>query len=125
MRGVEVILDAIVATTGKFFGDVGPLISKLFMLVKNLLLLTLVDWRLIDVWVQVIVPSLAALFACARTNFEFFLKLVCYESPLFGAILLDEFHDCIILLLGPELTRGLLLLAVAHTDLLGCSLSMS
>ena len=60
MRGVEVILDAIVATTGKFFGDVGPLISKLFMLVKNLLLLTLVDWRLIDVWVQVIVPSMRA-----------------------------------------------------------------
>ncbi len=57
MRGVEVVLDAVVGATGKFFGNVSPLIAQLLVQIKNLLLFCLVDGCLIDVGVQVVGPS--------------------------------------------------------------------
>ena len=56
MRGVEVIFDAVVRATGQLFGDVGPLVSQLFVQIKNLFLLRLVNWGLVDVRVEMIVP---------------------------------------------------------------------
>ena len=75
------------------------------MQVKNLLLFTFIDWCLIDVWVQMIVPStkyrlgslgfrvskvgdipFTALLASASSNFEFNLELVCNKGPLFCAV---------------------------------------
>lgn len=118
MCRVEVIFNTIVAASWQFFGYVRPFVAEFFVLVKNLFLFTFVDRCLIDVGVQVIVPSLAALLAGARPNFEFFFELISYKSPLLCAILFYEFYDGVILLLGPEFTRGLLLFSAADADLL-------
>lgn len=53
---VKVIFDAVVGASRKFFCDVCPFVSQLFVQVKNLFLLNLVNWSLIDVRVQVVVP---------------------------------------------------------------------
>ena len=57
MGRVEVILDAIVRAPGKVLGDISPLVPKPLVQVKNLLLLILIDRCLVNVRVQVIVPS--------------------------------------------------------------------
>ena len=56
MRGVEVIFDAVVRATGQLFGDVGPLVSQFFVQIENLFLLHFVDWSLVDVRVEMVVP---------------------------------------------------------------------
>mmetsp|Transcript_29638 Transcript_29638/g.39410 ORF Transcript_29638/g.39410 Transcript_29638/m.39410 type:complete len:306 (+) Transcript_29638:2361-3278(+) len=121
VRRVEVIFDAVVGAAWELFSDVRPLVPQLFVQVENLLLFDFVDRRLINVGIQVIVPSLAALLACASADFEFFFELISDESPLLGAVLLDELHDCIVLLLRPKLSRGLLLLAATHAAFFDCA----
>lgn len=116
MGGVEVILDAVVGAAGEFFGDVGPFVSQLLVEIENLLLLVFVNRSLIDVRIQMIVPStridqlsltmvgeskylpLAALLSGAGADFELILKLVGDKRPLFGPVFSHQFHDCIVLL---------------------------
>ena len=57
MSRVEVIFDTIIATPWQLFSDVRPFIAKLFVQVENLFLLILIYWCLIDVGVEVVVPS--------------------------------------------------------------------
>ena len=57
MGRVEVIFDTIIATPRQLFSDIRPFIAKLFVQVKNLFLLVLIYWCLIDVGVKVVVPS--------------------------------------------------------------------
>ena len=82
------------------------------MKIENLLFFNFVDWSLVDVWVQVVVPSIKAftgerrwgylplttLLASASANLELILQFVGNESPLFCTILFDQFDNRIIFL---------------------------
>lgn len=68
MCRVEVIFNTIVAASWQFFGYVRPFVAEFFVLVKNLFLFTFVDRCLIDVGVQVIVPSDKAQIFHIRLN---------------------------------------------------------
>lgn len=56
MRRVKIVFDAVVRPTGKLFRDVGPLVAKLFVQAKNFMLLFTVDWVLLDVRIQMVMP---------------------------------------------------------------------
>ena len=84
------------------------------MQVENALLFHFVYRRLIDVWVQVIVPPIlksldwvrgdsvglpfTALFASASAYFEFFLQFVRHKGPFARPVLLHELYYGIVLL---------------------------
>ena len=57
MGGVKVVLDTIVGAPRKIFCDIGPLITKLLVQVKNPLFLVFVYRSLVDIRVQMVVPS--------------------------------------------------------------------
>lgn len=45
---------------------------------------------LIDIRIQMIMPSFSALFACSATYPEIILKFLCNEGPPLGAILINQ-----------------------------------
>ena len=53
---VKVVFDAVVRSARQILGNIGPLVAKFLVQVKNLLLLNLIDGSLVNVRVQVIVP---------------------------------------------------------------------
>jgi len=55
---VKVILDTVVRAARQFFSDVGPLVAKTFMEVKNFLFFFFIDWSLVDARIQMVVPSI-------------------------------------------------------------------
>ena len=57
MGGVKVVLDTIVGAPRKIFCDIGPLISKPLVQVKNPPFLIFVYRSLVDIRVQMVVPS--------------------------------------------------------------------
>ena len=57
MSGVKVVLDTIVGAPWKIFCDIGPLISKPLVQVENPLFLVFVYRSLVDIRVQMVVPS--------------------------------------------------------------------
>ena len=57
MRGIEVVLDAVVRAARKLLRNISPLVAQLFVQIKNLFLLNFVNRSLIDVRIEVIVPS--------------------------------------------------------------------
>lgn len=58
----------------------------------------LVDGRLLDAGIQVVVPSLSALLASAPADMVVVLELLGDEGPPLGAVPLDQTDDGIILL---------------------------
>ena len=56
MGRIEVVLNTIIGSAWEIFGDVGPFVAKFFVEVKNLLLFIFVDWRLVNVGVQMVMP---------------------------------------------------------------------
>ena len=56
VRGVEVVLDAVVAAARQFLGDLGPLVAEAFVELKYFVFFVLVDRGFFNRWVQVIVP---------------------------------------------------------------------
>lgn len=57
MRRVEVVLDTVVAAPWQLLGDVCPLVSQALVKQENLYLFGFADGVLLDVGVQVVVPS--------------------------------------------------------------------
>jgi hypothetical protein len=102
----------------KELSDFSPFVSVPLMGLKYHLLFLSSDGILIDIRIEVIVPSkslflklvkrgwhqvsdyipLSALLPGPPAYFEVIFQLLCNESPPLGAILLDESHDGVILL---------------------------
>ena len=63
-RRVPVVLDGVVAAAGQVLGDLGPAVAHAGVQLVEELVLLLGPRRLLDLGVEVVVPALAALFAC-------------------------------------------------------------
>ena len=66
MRCVPAVLDGVVSASWQHLGDLGPLISQLFLHLHNNAVFFGGPLTLFDVWLQVIVVALATLLATAR-----------------------------------------------------------
>ena len=80
------------------FGDICPLVSVDFVCVEDDQFLLVVDRCLFDVRIEVVVPSLTALFACAALDSVFILQHLGDEGPSFGSELSNQAHDRIVFL---------------------------
>lgn len=89
------VLDGVIRASGDKFGNFGPLITPLFMGVVDDAVLFFGPGRLLDLRVQMIMPSLPTLLANA--TFEVFGD----EGPPLGPIFADELDDALILFFGP------------------------
>jgi len=87
-----VILDGVVCAPWKELGDVRPLVAILLVSFQDDVILMLSPRRLADLWVQMIVPSLTAIFPnppCQQS---------CALGPLCGTILHHMLcHDIVFL----------------------------
>lgn len=81
--GVEPVLYVVVGPARKILGDLGPAIAELLVRVDDGLVLLRRPFVLLDVWIQVIVPALAALLTNAPG------KGLCDVAPVFSAELTD------------------------------------
>jgi hypothetical protein len=61
--------------------------------VKDYFFLVIVDGRLFDVWIQVVVPSFSALFTGATSDFVDICQLLSNERPPLGAVLRHEANN--------------------------------
>lgn len=79
------VLDSIVGSTFEELGDVGPLVCLVAVLeVKDPFFFARPRYVPFDVWVQVVVPSLPALFADSSG------KMTSNRSPLLRTINIDK-----------------------------------
>jgi hypothetical protein len=95
-RGVPVILDGVVGAPIEDLGDLGPLVadSAMVEVEKELLLNAPAD--LLNLGVEVVVPSLTALLPYSSR------QLFGYLGPLLGAMGLNQFKDETVFLFGPR-----------------------
>ena len=68
------------------------------MSIKDDFLLIVVDRGLLDIRIQVVMPSLSALLASPSPDLVHVSQLLCYECPSLSSILRDQPYDCIVLL---------------------------
>jgi len=92
---VPVILDGIVCSARKQFCDFRPLVPELAMSMENNVILLLSPWSLVNLRVKVVVPPFPALLS--NTALEGFGD----KRPLFGPVLVHEFHDLLVFLFCP------------------------
>lgn len=83
---IVIVLDAVVAASVQQLGDVGPLVAIDLVGIEDDLLLDIVDRRLLDGWIQVVVPPLAALLTRATTDMVLAGELLSDERPPLGAV---------------------------------------
>ena len=94
--GVPVILDCIVSPAGDEFGDLGPLVAPLLVSVVDDPVLLVSPGGFLDLWVEMVVPSLAALLPDSS------LQVFGNQSPSLRPVLPHEFNNFLVLLFGPR-----------------------
>ena len=110
-RRIVVVLDAVIRSINSCnetnlrhlpsleqFGDVGPFVAVNLVSVKNYYFFLVIDWRFLDIRVQVVVPSLSTLLARPAPYLVVFLEHLGDEGPPLGAVLGDKAYDGIIFL---------------------------
>ena len=95
-RGVPVILDGVVGAPDERLGNLRPPVAELVVGDDELAVLLARPLLALDLGVEVVVPSLAALLSDAAG------KLLRDFGPLLRAKLADELDDLVVLLLGPR-----------------------
>mmetsp|Transcript_47604 Transcript_47604/g.114278 ORF Transcript_47604/g.114278 Transcript_47604/m.114278 type:complete len:306 (+) Transcript_47604:1197-2114(+) len=95
-RGVPVILDGVVGAPDERLGNLRPPVAELVVRDDELAVLLARPLLALDLGVEVVVPSLAALLSDAAG------KLLRDFGPLLRAELADELDDLVVLLLGPR-----------------------
>ena len=125
---VVIVLDAVVAPAVEELGDVGPLVTEHLVRIEDDLLFEVVDWRLLDARVQMVVPALSALLSRPAAYLVLTGQLLSDERPPLGAVPSDQVDDGVVLRLVPQLAlasifsfldvlpRGSLRTALAHLD---------
>ena len=108
--GIVIVLYAVIRSALQQLGDVCPLVSLVpVQQVQDPLLFTGPGRVALDHWVQVVVPSLTALFTCAAADMIIILQHLCDVGPSLRAIFLNQTHNGIILVLVPKFSLACLL----------------
>lgn len=97
-RAVVVVLDAVVAATIQQLGDVGPLVAIDLVRVEDDLLLDVIDRRLLNGRIQVVVPPLTTLLARAPSDMVLAGELLGDKGPTLGAVPGNQVYDGVVLL---------------------------
>lgn len=93
---VPMVLDGVVSAALKDFGDLGPFVAVVAMHQVQDPLLLLAPADLLDLRIQVVVPSLAALLPNSPR------EVLCDQSPLLRTILIDQVQHHSVLFLCPR-----------------------
>ena len=84
--GVEMVLDVVISAPLEMLGYFRPSVAELLMKSKNLLVLLLSPFVLLNVGIQVVVPAFSALLTYTPRQELSDLR------PILGSVLLDAFH---------------------------------
>ena len=103
LRGVPVVFDGIVGSTGEVLGDLSPFVSVLEVARKEGFFLLARPGTLVDHGVELVVPALAALLAVAP------LEVRTDDTPPASAELGDQSPHLLVLLGGPFASSSALL----------------
>ena len=79
-------------------GDVGPLVSVDFVRIENDSLFFIVDGRLFDARVKVVMPSFPALLSSAAADVVLVGQLLRDEGPSLGTVFGNQVNNGVILL---------------------------
>lgn len=85
-KNKQCVCEIIVPSREKF-GNLCPAVAKPFVGLIDYLILFLSPWRLLHLWVEVIVPPFTALFPNSS------LEVFCYHRPALGAILVNQVNN--------------------------------
>jgi hypothetical protein len=96
------VLDSVVGPALEFFCNFSPLISIFFVCLKNNFFLSFSPRVFIDGGIQVIVPSLATLFASSSLQAVHFHHFGGNDGPTFVAIFFDQLFDGSVFFLFPS-----------------------
>ena len=78
------VLDSVIGSALEYFCNVSPLVCLVAILkVENPFFLASPWGASLDIWIQMVVPSLPALFANSSG------KMICYRSPFLWTINID------------------------------------
>lgn len=91
---IEMILDIVVRTAREVPCKLFPLITTLFVHLEESYLLLGLPLALQDGWIEVVVPSLPALFACSLLLLgggRDLAEKLCITGPVLAAVLGDDF----------------------------------
>jgi len=68
---IVIVFDAIVRPSIQKFGYISPFVAVNLVCIKYYPLFFIINWRLFDARIKMIVPSFSALFACSSSNLIF------------------------------------------------------
>lgn len=68
-------------------GDIFPSVAMLFVELKEKFFFVISPGFFVDCWIQMVIPSLSALFACPFADVVVFFELECDLSPVVEAVL--------------------------------------
>lgn len=98
---IVMILDGVIRAAGYVLGYLGPLIRVDFVSLHKDKFFVMVPCRFSDGGVELIVPSLSALFPISIGEIYSFLELLCNAIPFLLSQLLDQQNDEHVLLDRP------------------------
>jgi len=93
--GVEVVFDVVISSSGQILCDFCPFVSVLSMSSYYYLIFLRGPFPSFNFWIQVIVPSLSALFA--DTTWQ----KARYDTPIFRSVFFDQLDNLAIFFLCP------------------------